>query len=156
MLYEFTATGPANHQCWRRVIPANRAVRLGRAPQHGWAVPWDLRISREHADLILANDRLRVRRLSTARNRIYVHGEPLEEFSISPGEDFRIGRTTFQMSVSAASPSDSHPSRDEVSSGSETDLKALARQPTRRRLAGILQELAADEPANGGSVGESP
>ena len=92
VLYEFVATGPGANQRWRRTLPSNRAVRLGRAPRQGWAVPWDLRVSREHADLMLNHDRLTVRRLNAARNQIYLRGEPREEFSIAAGEDFRIGR----------------------------------------------------------------
>ena len=40
---------------------------------------------------------LRVRRLISARNAIYFHGEPAEEFTVGPGEDFRIGQTVFRL-----------------------------------------------------------
>ena len=96
-VYEFLAIGPGIKQTWRRRLPAQEVIRLGRAPKDGWAVPWDMRISREHADLMLEADRLRVRRLSTARNSIYLRGEALEEFTVGPGEDFRIGQTVFRL-----------------------------------------------------------
>jgi serine/threonine protein kinase len=62
-------------------------------------VPWDLRISREHADLVLEGQVLRVRRLATARNSIYFRGEPVDEFLLEPGEDFRIGQTVFRLAA---------------------------------------------------------
>ncbi len=52
-VYEFLAIGPGIKQTWRRRLPSQEVIRLGRAPQNGWAVPWDMRISREHADLVL-------------------------------------------------------------------------------------------------------
>ena len=56
-----------------------------------------MRISREHADLILEGGELRVRRLVSARNAIYFQGRPAEEFTLNPGEDFRIGQTVFRL-----------------------------------------------------------
>jgi serine/threonine-protein kinase len=35
--------------------------------------------------------------LLSARNAIYFHGEPAEEFTVGPGEDFRIGQTVFRL-----------------------------------------------------------
>nr|MCU0980420.1 serine/threonine protein kinase [Pirellulaceae bacterium] len=96
-VYEFLAIGPGIKQTWRRRLPSQVVIRLGRAPQNGWAVPWDMRISREHADLVLEGGALRVRRLLSARNAIYFHGEPAEEFTVGPGEDFRIGQTVFRL-----------------------------------------------------------
>ena len=56
-MYEFLAIGPGIKQTWRRRLPSQEVIRLGRAPQNGWAVPWDMRISREHADLVLEGER---------------------------------------------------------------------------------------------------
>lgn len=96
-MFEFVAIGPNPDERWRRRLSAGQRVRLGRAPRKGWSVPWDLRISREHVDLTLVGDRLEVRCLPTARNPIYRQGEPRCEFSISAGEDFRIGGTLFRL-----------------------------------------------------------
>jgi len=62
------ATGTDGKQYWRRELTRGEVVRLGRAPRKGWAVPWDLRVSREHADLELVEQGLRVTVLETARN----------------------------------------------------------------------------------------
>lgn len=62
-------------------------------------MPWDLRISREHCDIHLAENRLYVRCLEVALNPAYRLGEPIKEFSIGPGEAFRIGQTTFRVDL---------------------------------------------------------
>ncbi len=96
-MLELVAIGPEPGQRWRRPLPMDQAVRVGRSPRSGWAVPWDLRISREHADLTLQGDRLHVRCLDTALNPAYRRGEVLKEFTIGAGEDFRIGGTSFRL-----------------------------------------------------------
>ena len=105
-MFDLVATGTNPDQHWRRRAPAGRTIRLGRAPLDGWAVPWDLRISREHADLMLVGERLEVRCLENARNPIYRHEQPARQFEVGPGEEFRIGGTVFRLErVSAFAPS---------------------------------------------------
>jgi Fe-S-cluster-containing dehydrogenase component len=96
---EFVAIGPEPGQRWRREIPSGRPIRLGRAPANGWAVPWDVRVSREHCDLELRGDLLHVRCMESALNPAYRLGEATREFSIKAGEDFRIGATTFRVDL---------------------------------------------------------
>lgn len=84
-------------QRWRRQIPPSEVVRLGRAPRTGWAVPWDALISREHAELQVVGNRVRVRRLEASRNPIYFLENESSDFLLSNGEQFRIGRTIFQL-----------------------------------------------------------
>lgn len=141
--YEFVAIGPGVNQTWRHRIPSDRAIRLGRSPRGGWAVPWDMRISREHADLLLEGDRLRIRCLATARNAIYLRGEPLADFTIGPGEDFRIGRTVFRVDI--ASPMvESPPSHRDEPQPSES-LRDLAAQPVEDRLESLLSKIDEEE-----------
>ncbi len=160
-MYEFLAIGPGIKQTWRRRLPSREVVRLGRAPKNGWAVPWDMRISREHADLVLEEDRLRVRRLAAARNAIYLRGEAQEEFTVGPGEDFRIGQTVFRLDEV---PSEKYgvprqpppPTADPAASWTE-----FAGRSDRERLQAVLARLQEDdtrlepqeagEPAPGGS-----
>ncbi len=96
-MFEFVAIGQQTGQRWKKPLTEGRVVCLGRAPQDGWDVPWDLRISREHCELELRGERLHVRCLETALNPAYRLGEAVTEFSIGPGEDFRIGQTTFRV-----------------------------------------------------------
>jgi len=91
------ATGTDGQQYWRRELTQGEVVRLGRAPRKGWAVPWDLRVSREHADLELVEQGLRVTVLETARNPILYRKQKLKEFTAALGEKFQIGHTFFEF-----------------------------------------------------------
>jgi adenylate cyclase len=84
------------HQ-WRRTLPAEQ-ITMGRSAQDSiWDVPWEPKISRKHAALAWQGDRLRVTRLPTARNPILFGGEPCDEFTVKPDEQFVIGTTTFTL-----------------------------------------------------------
>ena len=91
------ATGIDEQQYWHRELTMGEVIRLGRAPRQGWAVPWDSRVSREHAELELTGQGLRVRELETARNPILYRDKPISEFVVVSGDEFRIGHTTFQF-----------------------------------------------------------
>ncbi len=73
--------------------PADRAGRNAAT----WSTPWDDRISRDHAQVSWSGSRLRVDRLPSARNPIFVRGQPSTGFEIEPGEHFVIGQTTFTL-----------------------------------------------------------
>lgn len=90
------ATGVDEQQYWRRELQFGEVIRMGRAPRQGWAVPWDLSVSREHADLELLDHGLHVRALETAQNPIVYKDKPVADFIVLPGEEFQIGRTVFQ------------------------------------------------------------
>jgi adenylate cyclase len=98
---DLVAQGGESRNRWRRALHEGRAVVLGRAGS--WAVAWDDRISRRHAELLWDGRRLRVRRLPEARNPIFAAGRPTDEFEIAPGEHFVIGATTFTLSDQRAS-----------------------------------------------------
>ena len=67
-MLEIVAVGPDAGLTWRREIAPGQTVRLGRAPENGWDVPWDQRVSREHADISWEGEYLKVRCLDAARN----------------------------------------------------------------------------------------
>lgn len=96
-MYDLVATGPGPGQQWRRSIPDGKVFRLGRAPRSGWSAPWDLRISREHCDILLEGGCLLVRVLSHAVNPAYHHGQTFLEIRLHPGDEFTIGQTTFRF-----------------------------------------------------------
>ena len=87
----------------RTLLPEGQVVRLGRRPTledgvMGFAVAWDQYISRDHADLVFQSGRLEIRRLPESHNPIYVDEvEQAFQLSISPGDAFRIGSTTFRF-----------------------------------------------------------
>jgi adenylate cyclase len=63
-------------------------------------VPWDDRVSREHALLQPQDDgSLKVTQSPQARNPIFYRGRKQESFALRPGEHFVIGHTTFTLAV---------------------------------------------------------
>ena len=96
-MLELIVNGPEANQQWRREIPVGEVVRIGRAPRNGWAVPWDLLISREHCEITQNGNTIAVKRLDAARNPVYFQEVDTREFSIGPGQGFRIGQTMFQL-----------------------------------------------------------
>lgn len=96
-MMELIVTGPEPTQQWRRELPPGDVIRLGRAPRNGWAVPWDLLISREHCEVQLGGSQLTIKRLDAARNPIYFEEVDTREFVIAAGQGFRIGQTLFQF-----------------------------------------------------------
>ncbi|MDC0934999.1 adenylate/guanylate cyclase domain-containing protein [Pirellulales bacterium] len=96
---ELVAIGKDSQPRWRQALPEGETIVLGRAPRNGWSVPWDRLISREHAHLCLQGSELTVHELATARNPIIYRGEPAQELSLAPAEEFRIGETTFRFEV---------------------------------------------------------
>lgn len=129
---ELVVFGPEPMQRWRRPIPGGETVRLGRAPRNGWAVPWDALISREHAELLLDGQQLRVRRLEASRNPIYYQEVDTPEFVLESGEEFRIGRTTFQLI--SADFDEASPAPAEERSFHHDELKKFAFQDADLRL----------------------
>ena len=96
---KLTAVGAEPLQ--RRLVEVSegQTIRLGRAPRSGWEIPWELKISREHADLTWKNGRLIVDVLGTARNGCVYDGQSTRKFVLSIGEEFGIGDTRFELSA---------------------------------------------------------
>ena len=129
---ELVVCGPEPMQRWRRPIPLGEVIRMGRAPRCGWAVPWDALISREHAEVQLVNSQLRVRRLDAARNPIYYQDADNSDFLVKAGEQFRIGRTVFQLV--AAEMEEDAPSPSAERSFHPDELRKVAFQNADQRL----------------------
>ena len=86
------------NQGWRKPLPPGEAFLLGRHPgDGGWQTEWDNFISRQHATVTWDGTRLSVARKPTAGNPIFYKGAPADEFSVQPGEAFRIGNTVFTV-----------------------------------------------------------
>jgi adenylate cyclase len=97
-------SGPDPSQRIQKVLNEGETLRIGRAPHDGWAIPWDLAISREHADLCWAAGTLRIVVLPAARNPIVYRNRMTKELSIFAGDWFQIGSTTFQAAGVANQP----------------------------------------------------
>jgi adenylate cyclase len=94
-LADLIAQGSDSSQRWRRTLPTNEPIVLGRTSL--WSVAWDDRISRKHATLDWNGTSLTVRALSNARNPMFFHGQTSSEFQVLPNEHFVIGGTTFTL-----------------------------------------------------------
>ncbi|NMC19494.1 MAG: adenylate/guanylate cyclase domain-containing protein [Thermogutta sp.] len=102
------AQGENAEDRWRRPLPAGIPVMLGRAAGL-WSAAWDPHISRVHVELLLEGDRLRVRRLPQAANPVFFRGRAVETATVSLGECFVIGRTSFTLVRQEARITADHP-----------------------------------------------
>lgn len=98
---ELIAQGSNFENRWRRRLVAGTAVCLGRSC-HGLSADWDTRISRKHATLLLHDQVLHVQKMDSAGNPIFFHGEATNSFSMTDGQHFVIGETTFNFSINQA------------------------------------------------------
>ena len=93
---DLVAQGSLPEHRWRRTIPVGRRVALGRS-SGTWSIPWDDRISRRHVVVEWQEDRLNVSRLDGATNPVFFQGQREDQFTLSAGEHFVIGATTFSL-----------------------------------------------------------
>ena len=96
---DLIAQGPSAADRWRRPLPVPGDVAvfiLGRT-SHPWSVPWDDRISRQHAELKWTGERLLVTRLLESRNPVFHRGLRKDSFELGVGDHFVIGQTTFSL-----------------------------------------------------------
>jgi adenylate cyclase len=94
-MFELIAQGTKPEQRWRRELPNQTPVEIGR--QARWSVPWDNKISRRHLTAELRNGLLVVRRLADTANPVFFKGKDVPAFGIRPGEHFVVGDTTFSL-----------------------------------------------------------
>jgi adenylate cyclase len=99
---DLIAQGTGEGQRWKRPLPPNQPIVIGRSTGT-WAVPWDGLISRRHAEVCWRNGRLEVRRLPTGRNPIHRNNQDATVFELGPNESFVIGDTTFTVTSAEAS-----------------------------------------------------
>lgn len=104
---ELVADGRQANEHRRLRLEGGESVLLGRAPRTGWKIPWDKKISREHAEIEWQGEKLHVRCLKTARNPILFQGAVVSEFYACLGDRFQIGDTVFQLAEGADDPGSS-------------------------------------------------
>jgi adenylate cyclase len=93
---DLIAQGEIPEQRWRKTLPERQRVVIGRNVD-GWATPWDAKVSREHVAITWNGEQLMVEQLHSARNSVYMRGQPLRHFSLIPGQHFVIGQTSFSL-----------------------------------------------------------
>lgn len=139
---DLVAQGLDFHQRWRRTLPVDAELIVGRQAGN-WSVPWDDRISREHVLLFWNGNQLTVERLETAVNPIFFQGRAADRLELSPGEHFVIGNTTFTLSgervqVTLDAP---RPTREQTFSTAELSRIAFRNAQERLELLGRLPDL---------------
>ena len=135
---ELIAIGPGSEHFWRRIIPSDREIRLGRAPKNGWSVPWDRWISREQADIVIRDKQVRVTCLETATNKISWRGELCLSCNLEHGDEFQIGQTRFVIGPSAECIHE----KATASAENEPSIDEIVQQPPRQRLERLLNMLS--------------
>lgn len=147
------AQGPGPADTWRRPFPPGGSAVLGRDPDL-WNVAWEPHLGRRHAELTLRGDRLKVRRVPTARNPLFHAGKQSDAFEISTGGTFAIGRTLFTFanpSTRTPSPGRDEPDLIETRTVMPRELDRLAFRDAPHRL-DVLSKLpdvissASDDP----------
>jgi adenylate cyclase len=106
-------------------------------------MPWDDRISREHARLLWNGKHLSVERLPAAANPVFFHGRGSDQFQLLPGEHFVIGNTTLTLSgervqVTLDAP---RPNREQTFSSAELGRIAFRNAQERLELLSRLPDL---------------
>jgi adenylate cyclase len=93
---DLIAQGEHPNDRWRRALPIGQTLMLGRTA-NPWCVPWDDRISRDHARLLWDGDTLSIEQVAEAKNPIFVRGQAVASANLSAGHHFVIGKTTFSI-----------------------------------------------------------
>ena len=93
------ATGAESGQVREVVVPANGVVNCGRGVEgpDTLSVPWDNAISRKHFELRIESGKVRVTKLVAGRNPLVYNSRALSNIVLSPGENFQVGDTRFEI-----------------------------------------------------------
>ena len=138
------AQGPTPSDAWRKPLPADTPVVLGRESSE-WSAPWEPFLARKHAELTARGGKLKVRKLAGAANPVFHNGGPSDAFDLLPGGSFVIGRTTFTLADgdrSPVSPGDDRPLLDERTvAHHELDRLAFRDAPHRLDVLSKLPDL---------------
>lgn len=130
---ELIAQGTRPDERWRRPLPENQSIILGR-DEGTWAVPWDNFISRRHVQLTWHDGHLEVNRLPSAHNPVFVQGKEAASFRLKPGEWFVIGETTFAVSESQVSTAPEAPQLINERTFSAQELQRIQFHDAPRRM----------------------
>ncbi|MDX1964990.1 MAG: adenylate/guanylate cyclase domain-containing protein [Pirellulales bacterium] len=123
---------------WRKNVPLDQAFILGREAGE-WSVAWDAKISRRHLELLWDGQCLRLRRLSTARNPVFVRGKEIQECQLGPGQHFVIGRTTFTFTQEQVVVARDAPEPRYIASYSAADLRQVPFQRADWRIDSLVR-----------------
>ena len=140
MAVELVAVGPEPQHRARNPLPQGETLCLGRSPRTGLKVPWDGKISREHAELLWDGRTLTIRCLETARNPLMVAGRLERELQVAVGDVFHIGDTEFRVEGGKADDGAAGPAILQERTFAKEDLSRVAYGHADQRLE-ILSQL---------------
>lgn len=100
-MLELVAKGIESRQRWRCALPPGGPYTLGRDVACDFPIPWDHYISQTHIQLTVEDCHVRIEQHATARNPIFVDGEPVQECELGPGGSFVVGETQFHIAESS-------------------------------------------------------
>ena len=137
-MFDLLAQGINAQDRWRRRLPAETSIELGRTTKP-WSVGWDDRISRRHVTIRLSNNRLVVEKLPSATNPVFFDGIECEQVTLTAGQAFVIGQTTFTLSRSQAYATQDMPNPISQKTFSHQFLEQVEFRDAERRLAVLGQ-----------------
>ncbi|MBX3438625.1 MAG: adenylate/guanylate cyclase domain-containing protein [Planctomycetaceae bacterium] len=91
-------------------MPPGKCLRLGRGSAAELAVPWEMHLSRVHAELTADGTYVSVVPRKGITNPVFVVGDPVESGRLQAGESFVVGNTVFSLhdvSINENSPEES-------------------------------------------------
>jgi hypothetical protein len=130
---DLIAQGPQVGNRWRRLLPLEGVVLLGRDCGE-YSAPWDDEISRQHCELRLVDGKLRVRQLPAGKNALWFRGREVEDCELEAGDHFVVGSTRFHLADDVASVAPTAPQPIEVQSYSSADLRQVRYRHVDHRL----------------------
>ena len=108
-MWQLVAHGPNPPQRLRHALEPGRTLKLGRSPEADLPVPWEPALSRQHLTITSSETSVRLNRLPAAANPVFINGKPVDEATLTAGDTFVVGETTFhlgQADVHSPTPAD--------------------------------------------------
>ena len=97
-MLELIAIGSSPDQRATTRLEPGRELRIGRNPQLELTIPWDRHLSRHHITLIADDDNtVRLQAQPEASNPVFSDGHPVTTASLTTGDFFVIGQTSFHL-----------------------------------------------------------
>ncbi len=103
-MWQLVAHGPNPSQRLRQALETGKTLRLGRSPEVELPVPWEQMLSRDHLTITPGATSLRLQRRPAATNPVFINGQAVDEATLTAGDAFVVGETTFQIGEADVTP----------------------------------------------------
>ncbi len=95
--FSISATNPQTGEVVISTVESGGTIRIGRSRENDLPAKWDRGISRIHACAQHCGHELRVSCLESGRGPLIVDAEKSREAALQAGDEFQIGKTSFQV-----------------------------------------------------------